>query len=109
MSDVAQGLTKLTAMIEIERQIMHGQAILGRPLDDADDLERAHTERAFWTLQNRKLFYQLFSDAAALSRVTPPKPEGPAPFTQQATAFRANVEGQLEVMRRVVRFLEHLA
>lgn len=108
----AKGLTRFDAMAEIERQIDMGRKLLDRPLHSFDDLARAHCERATWTLQNRKLFFHLFSDSSALarSRSGELKEAGARPSLEEAVReYQHAMIDQLACLTKVVGFLKRLA
>lgn len=107
-----KGLSRHDALEQIQRQIDAGRRLLGRPITSFDELTRATSDRAIWTLQNRKLFFHLFSDSSALSRsrsgeltevsFRPSLDEG-------IREFQNAMLDQLASLTKVVGFLKRLA
>ena len=108
----AKGLTRHDAMDEIQRQIDTGRRILGRPIHSFEELARASAERSAWTLQNRKLFFHLFSDSSALARSRSGElvlGEARPSLDEAVREFQHAMIDQLACLTKVVGFLKRLA
>lgn len=114
MPNVSPKISKTDAILEIERQILEGRALLHTPIRTLDELVAANGRRSGWALRNRKLFYSLFSDSSMLARQSQPialeeeLPTQPG-LASEVVAFRQAVIDQLACMAKVVGFLRKLA
>lgn len=113
MLDMTPTTSKQQILVALVHQLVHGRALLERPISNQTELSGANFARSTWALKTKKLLHALIGDYGGLSHFHQSRGNhelGLNPtIHQEVEHFRHAVGDQLAFLEKLIRHLQRLA